>query len=179
MKKIFTTLALCAAAAVPAFALTPTYKGFGEMQTGYAIPSGKFYDGGAMYGLATSHGVSLFDGLFVGLGAELDLTYYTEHDYHEDDTDYSALAVLFAEGRYKILRTKRVSPFVGLRLGGGFNGIDEEGCFYFSPAAGCTFDLTERFGFDASIGYELFTGGSKDWQAGNINCIAFRIGVHF
>ena len=24
-----------------------------------------------------------------------------------------------------------------------------------------------------------FTGGSKDWQAGNINCIAFRIGVHF
>ena len=25
----------------------------------------------------------------------------------------------------------------------------------------------------------IFTGGSKDWQAGNINCIAFRIGVHF
>lgn len=183
MKKIFTTLALCAAAAVPAFALTPTYKGFGEMQWGVAVPSGESYGAGMMYGMSTSHGVTLIDGLFIGAGLEANIAAYSYDEdygyYYFEETDVAALLAMFAEGRYNILRTKRISPFIGLRVGGGYNGYDDTGSFYFSPAAGCTFNLTRRFGLDASIGYELFTGRSGYWDAGNIHCLTFRVGVHF
>ncbi len=188
MKKIIFVLATLLIGINSAFAISPAYKGYGELYSGYAIPSGDYYDGGFTYGVSTSHGVTLIDGLFVGLGVDAALAYYTEgyaNRYGEKDSDYSGIFAVFAEGRYNILRSKRISPFVGLRLGGGFNGYDEVGSFYFSPAVGCTFNLTKRFGLDASIGYSLFTGSGQDEgsyyndYAGNINCITFRVGIHF
>lgn len=188
MKKTILLLAALLVYINSALAISPSYKGFGELYSGYAIPTGDYYDGGVTYGLSTSHGVTLIDGLFVGVGIDAAIAYYSEgyaNRYGEKDTDYSGLFAAFAEGRYNILRTKRISPFVGLRLGGGFNGYDEVGAFYFSPAVGCTFNLTKKFGLDASIGYSLFTGESQDSDsyyndyAGNINCVTFRVGIHF
>ena len=188
MKKLLFVFATLLISINSAFAISPTYKGYGELYSGYAIPSGEYYNGGVTFGISTSHGVTLIDGLFVGIGVDAALAYYSEETsnrYGEDNTDYSGLFAAFAEGRYNILRTKRISPFVGLRLGGGYNGYDEEGCFYFSPAIGCTFNLTKRFGLDASIGYSLFSGRGQDEDtyynvyAGNINCITFRVGIHF
>lgn len=186
MKKLLFVFAILLIGINSAFAFSPTYKGYGELYSGYAIPSGDYYDGGVTYGLSTSHGVTLIDGLFVGAGIDAAMAFYTEGSGRYKDSDYSALFAIFAEGRYNILRTKRFSPFVGLRLGGGFNGYDEVGSFYFSPAVGCTFNLTNKFGFDASLGYSLFTGSGWDEEspfgndyAGNINCITFRVGIHF
>ena len=188
MKKLLLVFATLLISINSAFAISPSYKGYGELYSGYAIPSGDYYDGGVTYGISTSHGVTLIDGLFVGAGVDAAIAYYTEgyaNRYGEKDTDYSGLFAVFAEGRYNILRTKRISPFVGLRLGGGFNGYDEVGSFYFSPAVGCTFNLTKKFGLDASIGYSLFTGSGQDEDsyyndyAGNISCITVRVGIHF
>lgn len=190
MKKLIFTMAALLTGINSVFAISPAYKGYGELYSGYAIPSGDYYDGGVTYGISTSHGVTLIDGLFVGVGIDASLAYYTEGEsnrYGEKESDYSGMFAAFAEGRYNILPSKRISPFVGLRLGGGYNGYDEVGGFYFSPAVGCTFNLTEKFGLDASIGYSLLTGekgddngyyGVNDY-AGNINCITFRVGIHF
>lgn len=188
MKKFLLVLAGTLLCMGSVFAISPSYKGFGELYTGYAVPSGDYYGGGTMFGISTSHGVTLIDGLWVGIGIDAALAYYSEEDHHSytgSDLDYSGLFAVFAEGRYNILKTKRISPFVGLRLGGGVNGYDEIGAFYFSPAVGCTFNITKKFGLDASIGYSLFTGEGKEKgssyndYAGNINCITFRFGVHF
>lgn len=189
MKKILLVLAGTLLCMGSVFAISPSYKGYGELYSGYAIPSGEYYDAGFTYGLSTSHGVTLMDGVFVGVGIDAAIAYYTEgqsNRYGVKETDYSGLFAAFAEGRYNILRTKRISPFVGLRIGGGFNGYDEVGGFYFSPAVGCTFNITKKFGLDASIGYSLLTGDngkdegySYNDYAGNINCITFRVGVHF
>lgn len=190
MKKLLMLISgilLCTSSAI---AISPTYKGYGELYSGYAVPSNNnYYDAGPMFGLSTSHGVTLIDGLFVGVGIDAAVTYYTYGDtnrYGEQSTDYSGLFAAFAESRYNILRTKRVSPFVGLRLGGGYTGYDEVAGFYFSPAVGCTFNFTKNFGMDVSLGYSLFTGDNGDDDsyyyneyAGNINCVSFRVGVHF
>lgn len=191
MKRILLLMAVVLLAVTSASAISPVYKGYGEFHSGYAVPSGEKYGGGIALGLSTSHGVTLFDGLFVGLGVDATLGYYTEPSGKYDTyTDYSGLFAIFTEGRYNILHAKRISPFVGLRLGGGFNGYGEVGAFYFSPAVGCTFNLTERFGLDVSMGYSLYTGkGDKDNSHysssyysdafGAVNCISFRVGVHF
>ncbi|MDE6329140.1 MAG: hypothetical protein K2L83_00330 [Muribaculaceae bacterium] len=187
MKKLLSMLVVMLACVASASAISPSYKGYGELYTGYSIPAGDYYNGGGVFGVSTSHGVTLSEGLFVGLGLDAALSFYSEADPYSryDDSDYSGLFAIFAESRYNILPSKRISPFVGLRLGGGYNGYDEVGSFYFSPAIGCTFNLTEKFGLDASIGYSLYTGEGQDEgsyyndSAGSINCITFRIGVHF
>lgn len=197
MKKKLLLLAGILLCVSSAFAITPTYKGYVEQYVGIAMPQNTdFYNGGSCIGfLTTSHGVQLFDGLFVGAGIDFAMTTYQECIDHPGtsnyDTDFSALFAVFAEGRYNFLPKKRISPFAGLRLGGGFNGYDEVGAFYFSPAVGCTFNLTKRFGLDVSLAYSVFTGDKVkeyvDWRddyvitghAGNINCLCLRFGLHF
>ena len=161
------------------------YKGFGELNGGTFIPS-KYYSAGVLLGISTSHGVELFDGLFVGGG--IDINYFTftepgESSYDFDESDYAGNFAIFAEGRYNFLR--KVSPFIGLRIGGGYEGVEEQGYFYFSPAAGVTINLTKKFGLDASLGYSLWSGPSihdDDYRYGHsssFNGVSVRFGVHF
>lgn len=185
MKKLVLVLALTLVGIFSAKAIDLSYKGYGELYTGYSAPSNSsVYGGGANFGISTSHGVNLFPSLFVGGGIDFNVSMYEDKYYSRySETDYSALFAVFAESRYNFLPSRKASPFVGLRIGGGYNGYDEEGCFYFSPAVGCSINLTDKFGLDASVGYSLFTGvgpepGYND-HYGNINCISFRVGVHF
>lgn len=60
MKKIIFVLATLLIGINSAFAISPAYKGYGELYSGYAIPSGDYYDGGFTYGVSTSHGVSAY-----------------------------------------------------------------------------------------------------------------------
>lgn len=46
MKKIIFVLATLLIGINSAFAISPAYKGYGELYSGYAIPSGDYYDGG-------------------------------------------------------------------------------------------------------------------------------------
>lgn len=189
MKKVMLVLVAALFGIFSANAIHPTYRGFGELYTGYSIPGNdETYSGGVNIGLATSHGVNLIEGLFVGAGLDVNLSLYQEDSGYRHDlvNDYAGLFAVFAESRYNFLRKNKVSPFVGVRIGGGYNGYDEMGSFYFSPAVGCTINFTKRFGLDASLGYSLFTGDDgwennqyhKDY-AGDIHCITFRVGVHF
>lgn len=190
MKKLFLIIFGVLLFASSAKAINPTYRGFGEIYTGYAVPSNNYYfESGPMFGLSTSHGVSLIEGLFVGVGIDGAISFFKcgrPDKYGNLDSDYSGFFAAFAESRYNILRTKRVSPFVGLRLGGGYTGYDEVAGIYFSPAVGCTFNFTKKFGMDVSLGYTLFGGDKGEDEdsyyndyAGNINCVTFRVGVHF
>lgn len=188
MKKILLilTILLIGASTVTA---QVRYKGYVETNGGVFIP-GNYYGTGGMVGISTSHGVELFQGLFVGLGIDGNYVTYTEPTnsrYHEDEADYAGNFAVFAEGRYNFLRSRRVSPFVGLRIGGGYEGVEEQGCFYFSPAVGVTINITKKFGLDASIGYSLWSGKGEsdddfsyyDDFSKSFHGVAIRFGVHF
>ncbi len=167
------------------------YKGYVETNGGVFIPA-DYYGTGVMAGISTSHGVELIQGLFVGAGIDANYVTYTEPGqgrHSVDESDYSGNFAVFAEGRYNFLRKKRISPFVGLRLGGGYEGVEEDGCFYGSLAAGCTFNITKRFGLDVSLGYSIWSGSDsyKDeydsyhettWSR-SFSGLALRVGVHF
>lgn len=197
MKKL---LAILFAACCISSASAASYKGYVETFGGLSIPSEG--DLGGTWGVATSHGVEIIDGLFVGAGIDFSLgmteyytyeTYdYSYYDFVDYDVEIKPLFATFAECRYSFLRYSRVSPFVGLRLGGGYNGYSEAGALYFSPAFGCAFNFTDNFGMDLSLGYSLFTGSSDEGYIGygdyvygveyslpSVSCVNFRIGIHF
>lgn len=188
MKKILLIVAAMLITASTASAVR--YKGYGEINGGVFIPS-DYYGVGGLAGISTSHGVEIIQGLFIGAGIDANYVTFTEPGhgrYSVEETDYSGNFAVFAEGRYNFLRTRRVSPFVGLRLGGGYEGVQEQGCLYFSPAVGITINLTKRFGLDASIGYSLWSGPDENSNGtyyndysrkGSFSGLAFRFGVHF
>ena len=190
MKKILLILTILLMGAGAATAQI-RYKGYVETNGGVFIP-GQYYGTGGMVGFSTSHGVELFKGLFVGAGIDANYVTFTEPGtgrHAVDEADYSGNFAVFAEGRYNFLRGRRVSPFVGLRIGGGYEGVEEQGCFYFSPAVGVTINITKRFGLDASVGYSLwssrdthedidYTYRMPDYST-SFHGVAIRLGVHF
>lgn len=186
MRKVLLLLVTVICCTFVATAVTPHYKGYAELYSGYSMPS-NYYENGISYGLSTSHGITLIDGLFLGLGVDASINHYTEsyrsgkHWYEDEDNAF--LFAGFAEARYAFLRTKRISPFVGLRGGAGYNGYDEEACSYFGALAGCTFNFTKKFGLDVSIGYGRYSGETGDYNyddySEGINQLSFRVGVHF
>lgn len=184
MKKILFFIAAMLISASSASAVS--YKGYGELNGGAFIP-GNYYGTGGMFGISTSHGVEIIKGLFVGGGIDINYVTFTEPGsgrYSVDESDFAGNFAVFAEARYNFLRNHRVSPFVGMRLGGGYEGVEEQGCFYFSPAVGVTVNITKRFGLDASLGYSLWSGsdesepGYNDWCS-SFHGVCFRFGVHF
>lgn len=185
MKKILVLLAYSLISIHSAFAISPSYRGYVETGTGYAgITNDEHMGGGMLWNISTTHGFDILDGLFVGLGVDITIPTFKEYESgkHEDYMFTTQFyAALFAEGRYHILRDNKFQPFIGMRIGGGYNGNSQVGTFYLSPALGCSFNLTEKFGFDASLGYSLFTGDvyNEDLGRSNTNCITFRLGVHF
>ncbi len=186
MKKILLLIAAIVITASSASAIK--YKGYGEVNGGAFIP-GSYYGTGGMIGISTSHGVEIIDGLFAGAGIDANYVTYTEPGhgkYSVDESDYAGNFAIFAEARYNFLRKRRVSPFVGMRLGGGYEGVEEQGCFYFSPAVGVTINITKRFGLDASLAYSLWNGSDKDNDYGynsdfskSFHGVSVRFGVHF
>ncbi len=203
MKKLVVSLLCVVLGAMSASAISPHYKGYIETYAGYDLPV-DVETGGATFGLSTSHGVELIKGLFLGAGLDVScITYkianssYSSSDYlyyYNPDVEYNVCAAGFFEARYNFLRNKKVSPFVGTRFGGGYNGWAESSAFYFSPAVGCTFNFTERFGLDLSLGYSLYTGNKTEneyYSYGhynytlelvenrNVHNITFRLGLHF
>lgn len=186
MKKIL--LLIAAVVMTTAAASAVRYKGYGELTGGAFIPSSDYYGMGGLAGISTSHGVEIIQGLFVGGGIDANLVTYTEPSggrYSYEETDYTGNFAVFAEARYNFLRTRKVSPFIGTRIGGGYEGLQEMGCFYFSPAVGVTINLTKKFGLDASVGYSLWSGPSDEddhdskYFCNTVNGIALRFGVHF
>lgn len=177
MKKILFLIAAVLMTAATASAVR--YKGYGEIIGGGVFPPSHYSNGGS-FGFATSHGVEIIDGLFVGAGIDGTVA------ISDGGNDGSWLIVGFAEARYNFLRKSRISPFVGTRLGGGWEGYGENGCFYFSPSVGCTFNLTKRFGLDVSLGYSLYNSTEEYYsrygsynEAVNIHGLSVRFGVHF
>lgn len=167
MKKLLltATLALITAVSASAVDIDIKYKGYVDTGGGLMFPSSDTYDCmidgvGYNYAVSTTHGIQLFGGMFIGLGLEANLVSYNEYDtsYHgyEESWEIGGLVTVFAEGRYNILREKKISPFVGLRIGGGYNGINEVGCFHFAPMAGCTFNFTDNFGLDVGLRYGMY-----------------------
>ncbi len=141
MKKILPLIIAIIFGVSLARAFSPQYKGFADMYTGIS----------SLAGMSTSHGLVIMDGLFVGAGGDIALS--PEH--------YTNPMVLFAEGRYK---------FMNLRAGGGLGFYDNDGCYYISQGGGCSFDLTEKFGLDASITTSLYN---------STFAFSFRVGIHF
>lgn len=184
MQKQLLSLILAISATLSAVALDPTYKGYVEQGGGIMFIEGESTIG---YQLSTTHGVELFEGLFVGGGLQANVMGAPGYDFDYDDL--YAQVVFFAEGRYSFLREKRVSPFAGLRIGGGYEGLSECGCFYLSPAAGVTFNFTEKFGLDLSIAYDMYTlpeyeiydyhYGYDYYHRSLLNGLNLRIGLHF
>jgi len=184
MKKILFLIAAVLMTAATASAVR--YKGYGEINGGTFIPSSDYYGAGGLVGISTSHGVELFDALFLGGGLDANFVTYTEESNHgrygTTESDYAGNVAIFAEARYNFLRGRKVSPFVGTRIGGGYDGFNEDGCFYFSPAVGVTINLTKKFGLDASVAYSLWnvaTDSNSPYMCGNLNGISIRFGVHF
>ena len=191
MKKIFITIFLiitgvCSASAV-------RYQGFIEGVAGVYLPSRIFNDGPEI-GFSTSHGLEIIPGLFAGVGADV---LFGNYDF-PDDMKYrgaeprDAYINVFVEGRYRILPLKKISPFVGMRLGAGYGDCYKGSRIfpYLSPALGGSFNFTRKFGMDVSIGYIFH--GTIDYQhyvepfdeepvtdkIAN-NSIQLRVGFHF
>lgn len=184
MKKLILLLSLILATASSASAFDFKYKGYGELNGG-AFFANQYYGSGGLFGISTSHGLVLMDGLFVGAGIDLNYITFSEPGYYsyERDYDYGATFAVFAEGRYNFIHKRKVNPFVGLRIGGGYEGVQETGSFYFSPAVGVSINLTEKFGLDASLAYSLWTSSYDSDDPGKsanaFNGISVRVGVHF
>lgn len=168
------------------------YKGYVDLQGGVMVPPGNSdYETGPSFGISTSHGVELFGGLFLGAGLDITGCFYSYDGYSgESETDAGAFINVFADVRYNFLRGRKVSPFVGTRIGGGWQSFDEAGVFLFNPSVGVTFNFTKRFGLDVGLNYKLnntttddYIGSGRYRTEVKENCsyhnIAISVGVHF
>ncbi len=166
------------------------YRGFAEVNYGICAPS-KYYGSGLELGFATSHGVELDSGIFVGLGFDWLLGEYGEpNSSHNGGVVYENM---FVEGRYSFSPLKKFSPYVGLRFGAGLGGYEDYQFTlapYVSPAVGCSFNFARKCGMDVGIGY-VFNGtkneavkmdeffNSTRYIKVATSFIQLRIGLHF
>lgn len=194
MKKII--LILVAVLSMTTTALSQVnahYKGYLDLSGGLLIPSGDS-DGdlGESFGLSTSHGVQLFNSLFLGAGVDLTGAVYAR-EYksgkysYDTELEWGFLGAAFFDVRYNFLKDKKVHPFVGTRIGGGYQSYDEEPLIYFSPSAGVAFNFTKKFGLDVFLSYKLYTSTvESDYYNGHYyddtysyNGINLSVGIHF
>ena len=122
MKRIvlLVLLALACVRSVPAV----RYQGFLESSFGAFIPS-NFYHSGPAAGFATSHGIEICPGLFVGLGGDLLFCSYSD-SYRNLEKEVNGIIQLntFLEGRYCRFPSKKATPYVDLRLGISFGRFE-------------------------------------------------------
>ena len=191
MKRIvlLVLLALACVRSVPAV----RYQGFLESYFGAFIPS-NFYHSGPAAGFATSHGIEICPGLFVGLGGDLLFCSYSD-SYRNLEKEVNSLIQFntFLEGRYCIFPSKKATPYVDLRLGisfGRFEYSDKKEFPYLSPGVGYSFNLSRKYGFDLGVGYAYYGNAKiskhyasqfyphKYFKVAN-NSLHLRVGFHF
>lgn len=184
-------LSLLGLMATQAAELDIHYKGYVGLFGGYAVPQREI-KGAPLYGISTTHGATIVDGLFMGAGLNVGISpYRVRYDNHLEESHKSnaVLTAVYAEVKYNIMSDKRISPFLACRVGPEYNGFDKNIGLYANPYVGCTFFFTDRFGLDVGVGYEYYGGkpendihnGSytKDQTFGNVNCITFSMGIIF
>lgn len=172
MKKIILTLV---ALVIATTASAVRYQGFVESTFGANFPS-KYFGDGVTVGVNTSHGAEIINGLFVGGGTDFSLISYEDYN----DTKVAGAVTFYGDVRYRFLKTK-ISPFAGVKIGGGYEGINQSSCFYFSPQAGCSFNFTGKFGLDVSVAYKFY-GCNPDrayFYCNSMNGISLGVGLHF
>lgn len=179
MKKSIVLLLVVLSTAVSAMGqLNIHYKGYAELSDGVLIPAGDAgREVGVSVGLSTSHGVQLFNSLFVGGGIEV-----TGEQYYDD---FKCIGVGFFDARYNFRKGQKIQPFVGARIGGGYQSLSELSCFYFSPSSGVSFNIREKFGLDATLAYKLYRSVDTDTYFYEskynylYNGITLSVGIHF
>lgn len=197
MKKIILLLTFVLTIATTAIGqVNPQYKGYVDFSGGILFPGGAA-DGetGESIGLSTSHGVQLFNSLFLGMGVDLTGSVYAR-EYrsgkysYDTELEWGFLGSAFFDVRYNFLKDKKVTPFVGTRIGGGYQSYEEEPLVYFSPSAGVSFNFTQKFGLDVFLSYKLYSTSveSDEWNyetekyyidSYNYHGINLCVGIHF
>lgn len=189
MRRILLILFIVFTTAISAFAqVNVHYKGYVDFSEGIIIPGGDIITRNTelSLGLSTSHGIQLFNSLFVGGGIEVSGTQYgSGHSDYYGKREWGVLGVGFIDVRYLFRKDHRVQPFVGTRIGGGYQSIGELSCLYFSPSGGISFNIREKFGLDLSIAYKMYHSTEHenyyyktDWNY-LYNGITLSFGIHF
>lgn len=190
MKRLLLVVAMVLSGVIASSAVR--YQGFVESHFGVFVPSG-YYKIGAEAGFSTSHGIEIVPGVFLGLGGDLLLGSYYNSPVYDNGSHGIILFNPFIEGRYSILPFKKASPYVGLRLGASLGSLEDsnDNVFpYLTPAIGCSFNLSRKYGLDLGLGYvyyginkvtknpDVIYYPQKSFKIAN-NSIQFRIGFHF
>lgn len=149
-KKFMLTLMITMTLTISMAGQNIRYRGFADMEYGLYIAN-NIDKAGFMFGTSTTHGIQVTDGLFVGGGLNIGIGSYADIYYdsgywfeEEDDWDTSVAVTLYAAGRYEFIHNRKVSPYVDLRLGGGFLDSTDEGTLYLSPTVGVTINFTKN-----------------------------------
>ncbi|MDE5635430.1 MAG: hypothetical protein K2I52_03880 [Muribaculaceae bacterium] len=144
------------------------YRGFVDL--GYAVSVSEISDGRITYDvsnramISTTHGYQIIKNLFVGAG--VGMTYW-----HQADNGSIGLPI-FADVRADF-GERKLSYFVDLK--GGYSVADIQGA-YFNPQVGIRLGLTEKFGLNLGIGYQMQK--VKD-ISGSCDAITIKLGFDF
>ena len=121
------------------------YRGFVEV-------GGVAGSGFAGLALGTSHGVQLMPRFYLGAGFSMDALF---------DADF--LVPVFVDGRVSFAK-HRLTPYIGVKVGYTFI----YGGSYFNPSFGLSVPIKDNYGFDISLGYNLYGVDSS---------VALRLGI--
>lgn len=185
MKRFLLAVLIIITGVTSASAFDNKYRGYFETHFGAYLPS-QYYGSGGAFGFSSSHGFDVYPGVSVGIGFDFMFGNYEDpnrdNDYYDHDSSIGYYN-LFLEGKYRILHSKPVSPFVGLRLGAGIGGDESGDDFiypYISPEVGCSINLSRRFGIDLGVGY-AFHGSERVSPSILVynSSVQFRFGFHF
>lgn len=182
LSSVFITAATCMAAFVSSAVAETPYRGFVDASFGLCVGRSGMTDGYEMYKPGneftllgtTTHGVQLNDSWFVGGG--VGVTLYENSDWHPGDDkrgfEASYSIPIFAAGRWELSHSRKVTPFVDLKIGyairsdkyRGLNtmspGTDYPDCrstpagsFFIQPTAGVRVAVSQRVGLNFGLTY--------------------------
>jgi hypothetical protein len=166
-----------------------SYKGFLETHTGYLGMGNADSSRGVAFGVSTSHGISIANNFFVGLGAQATFSGYRRTidmipvmSFTNDDT--GRFIVGFVDLRYYLCKERSWHPFIGVKGGAGYEDVGSKAIGYFSPSLGVSWDITGRFGLDFSAEYSLYVAKEDEVlgapiPANKFNGVSVSIGIHF
>jgi hypothetical protein len=175
MKKLF-IIACLVLVSVATFAQRDLgYRGFLDLGGGIGVtPASRF-----MVGLSTVHGYQAAPFLFVGVGiAANDIAYKTQYGWESEGND-GIVTPVFGDIRLD-LGAGKFSPFIDLR--GGYDFICGNG-LYLNPSIGVHYAMSDNFGFNLSIGYDLQkTKNDYIWDGERKNTLGYlsvKFGIDF
>ena len=134
-------------------ALKPAYMINVEYNRGYRADIELSWANKSVWGIASSHGFSFGNGLYVGAGAGFGAELTKETDTPDSNWNASYFVPVFADIKYSFTKTV-VTPFVSLK-GGAIADITNKGIRTFAnPAVGldiARFSL--KFGYEYQLGF--------------------------